>query len=306
MARNLPNQSVNQRDKTENVIRPTDQKTREWRLKRLFVRHKLIGIGAPLVLFTVLLGLFAPLIMPYGPAQVGVGNILEAPSAAHLLGTDELGRDTLTRVAFGARVSLQVGLIAVGIALVAGTFLGLLAGYVGGFLDSLIMRIMDGLMAFPALVLALGITAVFGPSLSNVMFAIGVTRVPDFARLARGQVLSVRDLDYVQAANAVGASHFRLMFRHILPNIVAPIIVLTSINIPAAIIAEAGLSFLGLGVQPPTPSWGAMINVAKGYIQESPWLAIAPGIAIVITVLGFNFLGDGLRDALDPRIKQSG
>jgi peptide/nickel transport system permease protein len=276
------------------------------RLTRFLGRYKLIGLGLPLVFVVVLCALLAPYVTPYGPAQIGVGNILQAPSADHPLGTDELGRDTLTRVIYGARVSLQVGLVAVGISLVVGTFLGLVSGYAGGVTDAVIMRLMDGLMAFPALVLALGITTVLGPSLGNVMFAIGITRVPDFARLVRGQVLSVRDQDFVYAAQAVGASHGRLMIRHILPNVVAPIIVLASINIPAAIIAEAGLSFLGLGVQPPTPSWGAMINVAKGYIQESPWLSIAPGTAIVITVLGFNFLGDGLRDALDPRTSRHG
>lgn len=271
-------------------------------LLRFLGRNRLISLGFPIVILIVLSAFLAPFITPYEPAQVGVGNILQPPSSDHLLGTDELGRDTFTRVVYGARVSLQVGLIAVGISLIVGTLLGLISGYAGGMVDTVTMRLMDGLMAFPALVLALGITTVLGPSLGNVMFAIGVTRVPDFARLVRGQVLSVRSQDYVQAAQAVGAGHVRLMMHHILPNVIAPIIVLASINIPAAIIAEAGLSFLGLGVQPPTPSWGAMINTAKGYIQQAPWLSIAPGAAIVITVLGFNFLGDGLRDVFDPRV----
>lgn len=291
---------------------PADQQVRSQsqglfsRFSRLLQRNKLIGPGVFIVTLVLLSAALAPFIAPYQPSQVGVGNILQAPTTKHPLGTDELGRDTLSRVIYGARVSLQVGLLAVGMALVTGTLLGLIAGYVGGVTDATIMRIMDGLLAFPALVLALSITVILGPSLSNVMLAIGITRVPDFARLVRGQVLSVRDREYVQAAHAIGVGHIQLMMRHILPNVTAPIIVLASVSIPAAIIAEAGLSFLGLGVQPPTPSWGAMISTAKGYIQQSPWMAIAPGTAILLTVLGFNFLGDGIRDALDPRMSHRG
>ncbi|HEY7909380.1 MAG TPA: ABC transporter permease, partial [Thermomicrobiales bacterium] len=216
-----------------------------------------------------------------------------------------LGRDTLSRVIYGARISLEVGIIAVGISLVIGVLLGLIAGYTGGATDAIIMRIMDGLLAFPALVLALAITAMLGPSLSNVMLAIGITGIPSFARLVRGQVLTTKQLEYVQAAQSVGASDWRLMLRHILPNILAPIIVQASISVAAAILAEAGLSFLGLGIQPPTASWGSMLNVAKGYLSRTAWLAIAPGTAIFVTVLGFNFLGDAIRDVLDPRLRSS-
>jgi peptide/nickel transport system permease protein len=220
------------------------------------------------------------------------------------LGTDELGRDTLTRVMFGAQASLEVGILAVGISLVLGSLLGLVAGYVRGPTDATLMRIMDGLLALPTLVLALAITAMLGPSLNNAMLAIGITGVPVFARLVRGQVLAVREQDFVQAARSLGAGHLRMIRRHILPNVSSPIVVQASLAMPTAILAEAGLSFLGLGVQPPTPSWGGMLNTAKGYLQQDAWLAVAPGVAIFVTVLGFNFLGDALRDALDPRLRR--
>jgi peptide/nickel transport system permease protein len=271
-------------------------------LRRL-ARSKFALIGGTVVLIVIIAALFAPLLAPYDPRQQDFINLLQDPSPGHPLGTDELGRDTLSRIIYGARVSLMVGIIAVGISLFIGAALGLIAGYGRGLIDSVIMQAMDALLAFPALVLALAITAMLGPSLNNAMIAIGVTGIPAFARLVRGQVLSLRDLEYVQAARAIGAGHRQIVLRHILPNTMAPIIVQTSIAIPAAILAEAGLSFLGLGIQPPTPSWGAMLNVARGYIQTSPWLAIAPGGAIFVTVLAFNFLGDALRDTLDPRLR---
>lgn len=247
--------------------------------------------------------IFAPLIAPYDPVEQDILSLLQGPSLNHLLGTDELGRDTLSRVIYGSRVSLMVGVIAVSISLIIGSALGLIAGYGRGLIDTVIMQIMDALLAFPTLALALAITAMLGPSLNNTMIAIGITGIPAFARLVRGQVLSLRDLDYVQAAQASGGSNYRIVMQHILPNTMAPIIVQASITIPAAILAEAGLSFLGLGIQPPTPSWGAMLNTARGYIQMSPWLSIVPGVAIFITVLAFNFLGDALRDILDPRLR---
>lgn len=273
-------------------------------LRRLW-HVRLAGVGLVIVGIVVLTALFAPLLAPYDPTQKNTRNLLKAPTFQHPLGTDELGRDTLSRVIYGARISLEVGIIAVGISLVIGVLLGLVAGYTGGTTDAIIMRIMDGLLAFPALVLALAITAMLGPSLNNVMLAIGITGIPSFARLVRGQVLTTKRLEYVQAAQSVGASDWRLMLRHILPNILAPIIVQASISVAAAILAEAGLSFLGLGIQPPTASWGSMLNVAKGYLSRTAWLAIAPGTAIFITVLGFNFLGDAIRDVLDPRLRSS-
>jgi peptide/nickel transport system permease protein len=267
------------------------------------LRMRLAVVGGAIVGAIVLAALFGPLVVPYSPTQQDVRNILKPPAVAHLLGTDELGRDTLTRVLYGAQVSLQVGVLAVAISLLIGVSLGLFAGYMRGLTDAGIMRVMDGLLALPTLVLALAITAMLGPSLTNAMLAIGITGVPVFARLVRGQVLSVRELDYIQAARSLGAGDGRVMLSHVLPNVLAPIVVQASLAMPTAILAEAGLSFLGLGVQPPTPSWGAMLNTAKGYLQQDPWLAIAAGTAIFVSVLGFNFLGDAVRDALDPRLR---
>jgi peptide/nickel transport system permease protein len=270
---------------------------------RRLLRMRLACIGGAIVLVVLLMALLAIVWTPYSPTQQDIRNLLRGPSLAHPLGTDELGRDTLTRAMFGAQASLEVGIIAVGISLFVGSALGLVAGYLRGFADAVIMRIMDGLLALPTLVLALAITAMLGPSLNNTMIAIGVTGVPLFARLVRGQVLSVRELEYIQAARALGAGDLRTMRLHVLPNVLAPIVVQASLAMPTAILAEAGLSFLGLGVQPPTPSWGAMLNTAKGYLQQDAWLAVAPGTAIFVAVLGFNFLGDAIRDALDPRLR---
>lgn len=266
-------------------------------------RSKFAILGGGVVGLVLLSALLAPLVAPYDPSAQNIQQMLQGPTTIHWLGTDELGRDTLSRVIYGARVSLLVGVIAVSIALFVGSALGLIAGYGRGMIDGVIMRVMDGLLAFPTLVLALAITAMLGPSLNNVMIAIGITGVPDFARIVRGQVLALRELDYVQAARSIGANDIRIMSTHILPNTMAPIIVHASIIIPGAILAEAGLSFLGLGVQPPTPSWGSMLNTARGYLEHNAWLAVAPGAAICITVLALNFLGDALRDTLDPRLR---
>lgn len=273
-------------------------------MKRL-LRMRLARVGGALVLLAILAALLPVVAAPYSPTQQDIRNLLRPPSPAHLLGTDELGRDTLTRVMVGAQASLEVGILAVGISLVLGSLLGLIAGYLRGATDATLMRIMDGLLALPTLVLALAITAMLGPSLNNAMLAIGITGVPVFARLVRGQVLSIREQDFVNAARSLGAGHVRMIGRHILPNVMSPIVVQASLAMPTAILAEAGLSFLGLGVQPPTPSWGAMLNTAKGYLQQDAWLAVAPGTAIFITVLGFNFLGDAIRDVLDPRLRRS-
>jgi peptide/nickel transport system permease protein len=270
---------------------------------RRLLRTRLALLGGFIVCVVVFAALLGPLVAPYSPTQQDVRNILKPPVTSHVLGTDELGRDTLTRILYGAQVSLEVGVLAVGISLLIGVALGLVAGYLRGLTDATIMRVMDGLLALPTLVLALAITAMLGPSLTNAMLAIGITGVPVFARLVRGQVLSVRELDYIQAAQSLGAGDTRVMLTHILPNVMAPIVVQTSLAMPTAILAEAGLSFLGLGVQPPTPSWGAMLNTAKGYLQQDAWLAVAAGTAIFVTVLGFNFLGDAVRDALDPRLR---
>jgi peptide/nickel transport system permease protein len=275
--------------------------------RRAFVGRLLRGhlarVGMVVVTALVVVAALAPRLAPYDPAEQRLESMLERPGRAHLLGTDDLGRDILSRLVHGARVSLLVGLLAVGLSLVVGVTLGLVAGYRGGWVDEAIMRTMDGLLAFPALVLALAITAALGPSLRNAMVAIGIVGIPGFARLVRGQVLSLRAQEFVEAARAGGLGDTRIVLRHIVPGTAAPIIVHASLRVAFAVLAEAGLSFLGLGVQPPTPSWGAMLSAGREYLEMAPWLCMAPGAAIFLTTLSFNFVGDGLRDALDPRLR---
>ena len=245
--------------------------------------------------------LFAPLISPYDPIAHELVAVRKAPSALHWFGTDDVGRDVLARVIYGARASLMAGVISVGIALSIGVPLGLLAGYLGGLIDALISRITDAMLACPFLILAIALAAFLGPSLGNAMIAIGVTTTPIFVRLTRGQVMSVKVEDYVEAARAIGNPRWRIALFHILPNILPALLVQATLSIAAAIIAEAALSFLGLGQQPPAPSWGSMLNSAQRFLTNAPWMAIWPGLAIFLTVLSFNLVGDGLRDALDPR-----
>ena len=272
------------------------------RLGRLLRGH-LAKVGLAVLAALVVAATLAPHLAPYDPVEQRLEQMLERPGRAYLLGTDDLGRDILSRLVYGARVSLLVGLLSVGISLVAGVSLGLVAGYRGGWLDEVIMRAMDGLLAFPALVLALAITAALGPSLRNAMIAIGVVGIPGFARLVRGQVLSLRAQEFVEAARAGGLGDARIVLRHIVPGTLAPLIVHASLRVAFAVLAEAGLSFLGLGVQPPTPSWGAMLSAGREYLETAPWLCMAPGAAIFVTTLSFNFVGDGLRDAFDPRLR---
>ena len=263
-----------------------------------------IGIaGAIVVLLTILIALAAPLIAPYDPDSQGSARLLP-PSWDNLMGTDELGRDTFSRIVYGSRVSLQVGIIAVLIALVIGALLGIVAGFFGGRLDSWLMRGVDILFAFPGLVLAIVIAGLLGASRTNAMIAIGVVYAPAFARVIRGSVLSVMNEPYVEAGRVAGATNGRLVRQHVLPNIIAPLIVMTTVYLSSAILSEAALSFLGLGTQPPQPSWGGMLNLARTYMEISPWMAIFPGLAIMVVVLGFNFLGDGLRDIFDPRLRE--
>lgn len=245
--------------------------------------------------------LFAPWLSSFSPTETDFDSLLQPPNRLHLFGTDELGRDVLVRTLYGGRVSLVVGFTAVALAMLVGGLWGLLAGYFRGWLDSLLMRFVDALLAFPFLVLALTLAAVLGPGLFNTILAISVVTSPAVARLVRGQVLAEMEKDYVVGAVALGASHARIIFRHILPNLGGPLIVQGSLSTANAILAEATLSFLGLGIQPPTPSWGSMLNAARGYLESAPWLAIFPGLAIFIAVLSFNLLGDALRDAFDPR-----
>jgi peptide/nickel transport system permease protein len=269
-------------------------------LRRLLRRRGAVA-GLVVIAAFVLLAIFAPLVSPYDPVATNWALVRKPASAAHWFGTDELGRDIFTRVIFGARASLMAGLVSVSIALSVGIPVGMVAGYRGGFIDSLISRITDAMLACPFLILAIALAAFLGPSLSNAMIAIGITATPIFVRLTRAQVMNVKVEDYVEAARAIGNPSWRIALFHILPNILPALLVQATLSIAAAIIAEAALSFLGLGQQPPAPSWGSMLNSAQRFLTSAPWMAIWPGLAIFLTVLSFNLVGDGLRDALDPR-----
>ncbi|MCK6450484.1 MAG: ABC transporter permease [Alphaproteobacteria bacterium] len=275
--------------------------SRARRIWRRLWRRKGAVVGAVLVLFFVAVAVLAPWISPYDPAKADWLQVRKAPSAAHWLGTDEIGRDLLARMIWGARASLLAGVVSVSIALLVGVPVGLLSGYCRGWIDHVLQRITDALLACPFLILAIALAAFLGPSLTNAMIAIGVSTVPVFVRLTRGQVMAVTVEDYVEAARAVGNPHYRIALRHVLPNVVPPLLVQSTLSIAAAILAEASLSFLGLGQQPPAPSWGSMLNTAKNFLAQAPWMAFWPGIAICLAVLGFNLFGDGLRDALDPK-----
>jgi peptide/nickel transport system permease protein len=271
------------------------------RAARRLLRRKGAAFGLFVIVLLVALALLAPLISPYDPSLQTWSAVRKAPSALHWFGTDDVGRDVLSRVIYGARASLSAGLISVVIALLVGVPVGLVSGYAGGFIDALFGRITDALLACPFLILAIALAAFLGPSLSNAMIAIGVTTTPIFIRLTRAQVMTVKVEDYVEAARAVGNPHWRIALVHVLPNILPTLIVQATSSIAAAIIAEAALSFLGLGQQPPDPSWGSMLNSAQRFLVNAPWMAVWPGLAIFLTVLSFNLVGDGLRDALDPR-----
>ena len=266
-----------------------------------FLRRRAAVAGLGVIVVFVLAALLAPVIAPYDPVATSWSAIRKAPSAAHWLGTDENGRDVLARVIFGARASLLAGVVSVGIAAVLGVPAGLLAGFVGGWVDAVLSRIVDAMLACPFLILAIALAAFLGPDLKNAMIAIGVTAAPVFMRVARGAAMDVAGNDYIEAARALGNPPWRVAIRHVLPNIVPPVLVQGTLAIAAAIIAEASLSFLGLGQQPPAPSWGSMLNAAQRFLTQAPWLAIFPGLAIFLCVLSFNLVGDGLRDALDPR-----
>ena len=266
-------------------------------------RHPIGALGAAIVIFVILMAIFAPQVATHDPAAQEAKRLLP-PNTDHFMGTDELGRDVFSRVVFAARTSLYVGVLSVSLAIVLGVTAGLLAGYIGGRFDSVMVGFMDILFAFPTLVLATVIAGLLGPSLTNAMLAIGVVYSPTFARVARGAVLSVKNEAYIEAAHVVGGKQRHIILRHVLPNILAPLIVLATLSLSLAILAEAGLSFLGLGTQPPDAAWGLMLSQGRKFMELSPGLAIFPGLAIMITVLAFNFLGDGLRDALDPRLRE--
>lgn len=280
------------------VAAPARSSNRAWR-KLKANRSALVGLS--IIVFFTLLAIAAPLLPIVDPLATGWTVIRKAPSAAHWMGTDDIGRDILSRMIWGAQASLMAGIFSVAIAIAIGVPFGLISGYFGGWVDQVISRITEAFLALPFLIMAIALAAFLGPSLTNAMIAIGLSAMPVFVRLTRGQVLSVKTEDYVEGARSIGLGHFDIMTRYILPNIMAPIIVQATLTVATAIIAEASLSFLGLGQQPPAPSWGSMLNVAKNFLDQAPWMAMWPGAAIFLVVIGFNLLGDGLRDALDPR-----
>ena len=258
-------------------------------------------IGGAICLMLVVTAIFAPMIAPYDPTELGVGQALQPPTWQNWFGTDEFGRDLFSRIVYGSRLTLYVGLIAVGISMTVGVLVGLVAGYVGGWLETVLMRMVDVLFSFTETLIALAAVAVLGPSLTNAMIAVGISSIPFYARITYGAVLVEKNKEYFKAAQAIGAKHLRLIFRHILPNILSPIIVVATVGVSVAVLSASALSFLGLGAQPPSPEWGAMLAAGRDYFKRAPWITTFPGVAIALTVLGFNLLGDALREALDPQ-----
>lgn len=277
----------------------------EWRraLRRLW-RSRLAVLGAAIVLALVVVAIFAPWIAPYSPTRINLRERLQPPSGKHLFGTDDAGRDILSRVIYGSRVTLRICVLVVGLTLVIGTLLGLVSGFFGGWVDELVMRVSDVFLAFPALILAMAIAAALGPSLENAIVAMVAIWWPRYARVTRGQVLSIREIDFVAAARAAGASSFRIMLRHILPNCISPVVVQATLDLGEVVLTAATLSFIGFGAQPPTPEWGAMVSVGRNFLRDYWWYTTFPGLAILITVMGFNLLGDAVRDILDPRLRR--
>jgi peptide/nickel transport system permease protein len=283
----------------EPIVNPRRRRLRL--LRKRFLRRPMAVAGLVVVLFFVVIAIFAPLIAPFGYSATDFNAVLAHPSAKHLLGTDELGRDELSRIIYSARVSMQVGFLSTVLGMVIAVPIGMVAGYYRGWVDPVIARATDVLLAFPFLILAVGLAAILGPSATNATLALGIGVIPGFIRIARGEMLALREEDYVPAAIVNGANDATIIFRHILPNMSSTLLVQATVTIPQAIVGEAVLSFLGLGVQPPTPSWGVMLQDAQSYLSQAPRLAVFPGLAIVLAALAFNVLGDGLRDVLDPR-----
>lgn len=275
-------------------------------LKRMwhsFCKRKVAVLGLVIVLVYILVAIFAPLLAPYDPVKQDLAHMLQTPDARHLLGTDEMGRDILSRIIYGARISMKVGFYAVGVAFIIGIPLGIFAGYYGGKVDLLIMRAMDVLLAFPGILLSIVFVSVLGPNLDNAILSVGIYTVPNFARMARGETLSLRGSEFIEAARAMGSGDIRIVFSHILINIVSPMIVMGTLSFGTAIITTAGMGFLGIGAQPPTPEWGAMLSSGRQYLLVAPHVTTYTGLAILFLVLGLNLLGDGLRDVLDPKMK---
>jgi peptide/nickel transport system permease protein len=285
-------------------IASDDRQVQQKSFLRRLLRKPGAFAGLVVIAGFLVVAVFAPLIAPYSPTRLIYTAIQQPPSPQHLFGTDDLGRDVLSRVVFGARISMEVGVIAVAIAMTIGSLLGLFAGFLGGWADTVIMRGMDIMLAFPGILLAIAIVAILGPSLANTMIAVGISAIPVYARTVRAAALTVLGNDYIQAARALGASPLRVALKYVLPNVTAPITVLATIGIATSILTAAGLSYLGLGAQPPTPEWGAMLSEARTYLRNAWWMATFPGIAIMLVVMAFNLLGDGLRDLWDPRLRR--
>jgi peptide/nickel transport system permease protein len=315
MTNTIPEEPTNkstlpQLSNSEGIITPQAQSPGRLVLRRLF-RNKLAIVGLAIIGMVVLTAIFAPLLAKQTPDKNGIFKtyLRETkipPSLEHPMGTDDLGRDMLSLIIYGSRISIRIGFFSVGLAIIIGVMLGALSGYFGGAVDNIIMRLMDIMLAFPSILLALVIVAVIGPGLLNAMIAVGIVSIPTYARITRASVISERSREYVQASKALGANSFRLLVQHILPNALSPIIVAGSLGIATAILDAAGLGFLGLGAQPPTPEWGLLLSRNKSHIFTSPWMVVFPGISIMFLVLGFNLIGDGLRDALDPRLSNVG
>ncbi len=299
--------SVEVNTETPIVIKQTMNLPKQSKFKdflSILIVNKAAMVGAIIILFYILIGLFAPLLAPYDPYKIILEDKLLPPSSDHWMGTDDKGRDILSRILYGSRLSMGVGFAAVAFGAFFGILFGLVAGYYGKWIDSFIMRMMDVMLAFPGILLALAIISALGPGLINVTIAVGAFSVPLFARIVRGSTLEVRRLEYIDAIRSLGANDFTIIFKHILPNILSPIIVQGTLRLATAILSAAGLSFLGLGAQPPSPEWGTMLSNGRDFLFSAPYIAIFPGLAISILVLGFNIFGDGLRDAFDPRMKK--
>ncbi len=287
-------------------VEPDEELVVSNQLRRMwhnFKKRKVAVIGLIIVCIYVILAIFAPLLAPYDPLKQDLPNMLQTPSAKHLLGTDEVGRDILSRVLYGSAISLRIGFTVVFLAFIIGVPIGVVAGYYGGLLDSLLMRAMDVLMAFPGMLLAIMFVSILGPGLNNAILAVGLFTVPNFARLARGETLSLKHSEYIEASKAIGASNFRIIMTHVLNNIMAPLIVTSTLSFGNSILTTSGMGFLGIGAQPPTPEWGAMLSSGRQYLLNAPHVTMIPGLAILFLVLGLNLLGDGLRDVLDPKLK---
>lgn len=293
-----------QLDKKSGNNKPARKKKSQWlAVWKHLTKNKAAMFGLAIIALLIFSALCADFIAPYGYDDQDLLQRFQKPSSSHLLGTDNFGRDILSRIIYGSRISLQVGFISVGIAMIIGGALGAIAGYYGGKMDNVIMRFMDVLLAIPGILLAISIVAALGPGLENVMIAVGIGSIPSYARIVRASVLSLRDQEFIEAAKAVGANDFRIIIRHIIPNSMAPIIVQATLGVASAILSAAGLSFIGLGIQPPMPEWGAMLSTGRQYLRDHWHIATFPGLAIMITIFALNLLGDGLRDALDPRLK---